>query len=443
MYEERETMRYLVIGSGGREHALAWALKNSGGDRAEIFAWPGNPGTAQLGENIVLSKGEDIVTAAKKRDISVAVIGPEDKLVEGLADAFEFVDISAVGCSEDASILESSKIFSKRLMHQNGIPTAVGWPCYDIESAVALVRGTDWGTKPLVIKADGLCGGKGVLLPKSADEAVANLKELMVDRKFGEAGKHLVLEARLSGPEVSVMAIVDVNGYYALLPTSGDHKRRFENDEGLNTGGMGAYAPSPYVDEKMLGVIRDRIIEPTIRAMNKEGIPFTGILYAGLMLTKEGPKVMEFNVRPGDPETQPQMLLVENLAELFQAYKDGDLKSVQPTIRPGYACCTVVVTKGYPGNMDGQKEHLITGIEDAEKAGAVVFHAGTKRTDKGVLVNSGGRVLGVTMHADTLEEAAILSGFCASKIRFGEYAAFRREIGKTAYEYIKSQQKRD
>jgi phosphoribosylamine--glycine ligase len=211
----------------------------------------------------------------------------------------------------------------------------------------------------------------------------------------------------------------------------------------LNTGGMGAYAPSPYVDEKLLGVIRDRIIEPTIRAMNKEGIPFTGILYAGLMLTKEGPKVMEFNVRPGDPETQPQMLLVENLAELFQAYKDGDLKSVQPTIRPGYACCTVVVTKGYPGNMDGQKEHLITGIEDAEKAGAVVFHAGTKRTDKGVLVNSGGRVLGVTMHADTLEEAAILSGFCASKIRFGEYAAFRREIGKTAYEYIKSQQKRD
>lgn len=438
-------MRFAIIGNGGREHSLAWKLHQEG---HEVFGHPENTGIARIGENI--PKDATLVAELRKRNIEMVLIGPEDNIIAGQGDAIhETTGIPVVACSQAAAALEGSKIFAQTIMDVYGIPTARGVPVLTPETAEFIINMAYRDGKDLVIKADGTCGGKGVLLPTSREEALGMAREMLEGKSVaGKAGRKMLLVERLEGPEVSIMVVVDEHGDYVILPPSGDHKRREEGDKGKNTGGMGAYAPSPYVDARMLGVIEDTIIQPTIRGMKDNGTLFKGLLYCGLMLTAQGPKVLEYNIRFGDPETQAQLALVENLGEVLIAYSKNDLKNVQLRTKPGHACCTVIATKGYPAGKvmeeEGQKGHPITGIEEAEAARAIVFHAGTDLDKDKRIINTGGRVLGVTYVADSLEEAARKASECSGFIRFGdtEFAAFRRDIGKTAIAYIAAQERR-
>ena len=420
-------MKILLVGGGGREHALAWKLKQSPLLK-ELYCAPGNPGMAELGNCIGL-KANDIprlLAFAKERRIDLTVVGPEDPLAQGIVDAFEKDGLKIFGPSRSAARLESSKAFAKQLLEKKNVPASNGAIFSDWETAVLFIRTHG---APVVVKADGLAAGKGAVVARTEQEGYAALEMMMKENALGEAGKTVVIEEFLEGEEASVLAFVDGEHVLPLLPAQ-DHKPVFDDDKGPNTGGMGAYAPTGAVKESHSQVILDKIFHPTLEGLRDEGVTYRGILYAGLMMTREGPRVIEYNCRFGDPEVQPLMMLLENdLLELLLATCEGRLDKIVLKWKPGASVCVVLASQGYPGAYEKGKE--ITGIAEAEKEGAVVFHAGTAETG-GKLCTAGGRVLGVTAQGETFTKALDKTYRAVGKVRF-EGAHFRKDIGLREY----------
>ena len=423
--------RILVAGTGGREHALAWKLAQSP-RVAQVLVAPGNGGTALAGGKIgnVPIAADDIamlVRLAKDENIELVVVGPEAPLAAGAVDAFRASGIRCFGPSQAAAQLESSKAFAKAFMQRHGIPTARYAVFTDFNAAIDHVHTIDY---PVVVKASGLAAGKGVLLPESLSETEAVLHQIMVEQAFGAAGDEVVIEERLAGQEASVLAFSDGRNL-AMMPAAQDHKRIFDGDLGPNTGGMGAYAPAPVITAGLLDEVRQTIMQPTLDGMRAEGTPYIGILYAGLMLTADGIKVLEFNCRFGDPETQVILpLLASDLLQVFDACLDGTLDQVDVRWHDGAAATVVAASEGYPGSYPKNRE--ITGLADAEALRDVaVFHAGTKLADDGRVLTNGGRVLAVTATGDDLAGALVRAYNGVEQIRF-QGMHYRRDIGAKA-----------
>lgn len=394
-------MKILVIGSGGREHALVWKLSQS--EKVEkIYCAPGNPGIGQIAENISIdiSELDKLAQFAKEKKIDLTFVGPEAPLIGGIVDLFQKNHLTIVGPNKKAAQIEGSKVFAKKLMLKYKIPSADFVVFEDYSLANNYLHSTKY---PLVIKADGQCFGKGVQVCKSYTKANKFLRLLMVDKIFGQSGSKVIIEECLVGQEVSFMLASDGKNFVSFLPSQ-DHKRVFDNDKGPNTGGMGAYTPMPFVDKKMMIRIEKEIVSPIIDALVKEGARYEGFLYPGLMLTKGGPKVLEFNCRLGDPETQPLMFMLKSdIIELFQAIIDKNLKDFKLQWSDGSAVCVVLTAKGYPGDFEKGKE--IFGLEKLLATKDVcAFHSGTKLVDE-KLVTNGGRVLGITARGKDLKSA--------------------------------------
>ena len=419
-------MNILVIGSGGREHALCWKLKQSP-SAGKIYCAPGNGGTAQDAENVDL-KVEDhqsVINFCKNRKIDLVVIGPEAPLAVGMSDNLENAGINVFGPSYAAARLESSKIFAKELMGKYNIPTASFRIFDDFKKAEEYIRSEG---APIVVKAYGLAAGKGVIVANTSEEAVKAAREMLVDKKFGSAGQKIIVEGCLIGEEASILVITDGENIIPLA-SSQDHKRASDGDTGPNTGGMGAYSPAPVITDKLFDEIMETAIKPTIEGLKKEGVEYKGVLYAGVMMTSEGPKVLEYNVRFGDPETQvilPRMK--SDLAELLMAAAKGDLSEKTIEWDEREYVCVVLAAGGYPGSYE--KGKTISGIEEAEKSGAIVFHAGTAERD-GKIVTSGGRVLGVVGRGEGIKEAIDATYDAVSKINF-DGVHYRKDIAKRA-----------
>jgi len=387
-------MKVLVIGQGGREHALVWKLAQSP-QVTQVFCAPGNAGTEIDGQNVDISATDAprLVKFAREEGVELTVVGPEAPLVAGVADAFREANLRVFGPSKAAAALEGSKIFCKEVMKQAGVPTGDFRTFYDPLTAIAYLE--EHGDKPLVVKADGLAAGKGVTVCSDAAQAIAAVREAMIERKFGEAGSKVVIEERLTGEEVSILALVDGRTIVPLDPAQ-DHKAAYDGDQGPNTGGMGAYSPAAFATPELMDEVIHKILIPTVHTMRKRGAEFRGVLYAGLMLTPQGPKVLEFNVRLGDPETQPVLMRLQtDLLDVLLAAADGRLRDLPPLKwDPRTAVCVVMASEGYPEGY--KKGRPIRGLSDAAKLEDVkVFHAGTAREGDQV-VNDGGRVLGVT-----------------------------------------------
>ncbi|MGC9599397.1 MAG: phosphoribosylamine--glycine ligase [Minisyncoccia bacterium] len=420
-------MNVFLIGSGGREHALAWKLAQSP-RLGKLFIAPGNGGTARLGENVAI-KADDIpalIAFAKKSVVDLVVVGPDDPLALGIVDQFQKEGFLIFGPTKAAAQIEASKAFAKQLMQDEYIPTAAFRIFTDYDEASRYLASQ---SVPIVVKASGLALGKGAIVCKTMDEARAALKNIMIDRAFGDAGDEVVIEEFLEGQEISIHAFSD-GVARAVMPTAQDHKPVGEGDTGPNTGGMGTIAPVPWVTDELQNQIAQTILDPTLRAMKKKGCTFSGCLYPGLKITPEGPKVLEFNARFGDPETQSLMrLLKTDLLEILEACASGKLNGVSIEWNSCYAACIVMASGGYPGVY--KKGFPITGIREAEKLeGVIVFHAGTKLADGG-LVTSGGRVLGVSALGPTLAEALRKAYVGAEKIKF-EGMYYRKDIGAKA-----------
>lgn len=417
-------MKVLVIGSGGREHALLWKLARSP-RVTSLHCAPGNAGTAGIATNhpVAATDLTGLVALAKSEKIDLTVVGPDDPLAAGIVDLFERERLRVFGPKASAARLEASKSFAKEFMVRHGIPTAGSATYSDPEAALAHCRKASY---PLVVKADGLALGKGVVIAQSRAEAEEAVRQSMIEKVFGDAGTVVVIEEFLTGPECSIHALVDGKGY-SLFPDAKDHKRALEGDRGLNTGGMGTISPSRVVDAAMRERIRTEILDPFVRGLEADHLPFSGMLFPGLMMTPDGPKVLEFNCRFGDPETQSLMRrLKSDLLDLIEATIDGKLFSVTPEWETRAAVCIVLASGGYPGPIE--KGKIITGIEAASSdPDVVVFHAGTAAKD-GKIVTNGGRVLGVTALGDTLEEARAKAYAAADKISF-EGKQLRRDIG--------------
>ena len=420
-------MRILIIGSGGREHALAWALARSA--RApELLIAPGNPGTAALGTNVPVEATdlEGLVRLAEEKDVDLTIVGPEQPLVAGVVDRFEAAGRLMVGPTAAAARLEGSKAFAKDFMQRYGIPTAAHRTftaeAYDEARAYLEAHGA-----PVVVKASGLAGGKGAFVCATMEEARAALDRVLRVGDFGAAGESVVIEELMEGEEVSVFALTD-GAHYVLLPPAQDHKALGEGGTGPNTGGMGAYAPAPLVTGTLLTKVCRRIVEPTLAGMEEEGVPYRGILYCGLMITKEGPKVVEYNCRLGDPEAQAVLpLLVSDPVDLFEQLARRTLKSTALHTDAGAAACVVLASAGYPASYETGK--AIEGVEAAgAMEGVTVFHAGTA-VQEGQLVTGGGRVLGVTARDGTLK-AALRAAYEAARAIDFEGKTFRRDIGQ-------------
>ena len=417
-------MRVLVIGSGGREHALVWKIKQS--PKVEkIFCAPGNAGTSEFADNIPIAADdiEGLLQFAMKKEIGLTVVGPEQPLVMGIVDRFEVKGLRIFGPSASAAELEGSKSFSKDIMQKYGLPTAEYKIFTSAESATKYIQAKNC---PLVVKADGLAAGKGVLLCRSSREALVAVDTIMRQRLFGEAGDQIVVEEFLEGQEISVLAFSD--GQTVLLMDSAqDHKAVYDGDIGPNTGGMGAYSPAPVFTELMRQKVRDKIMLPMVRAMQQEGRTYKGILYAGLMLTKTGPQILEFNARFGDPETQPLMVRMEtDIVPLFEACIDGTLGQCQVNWKNKSSVCVVMTAEGYPGTY--QKGEIISGLQNANSTPeVVVFHAGTKEKDGKVLTN-GGRVLGVTATGANTESAIQRAYDAVGKVNW-RGVHYRKDIG--------------
>ena len=423
--------RILVAGTGGREHALAWKLAQSP-RVAQVLVATGNGGTALAGGKIgnVPVAADDIamlVRLAKDENIELVVVGPEAPLAAGAVDAFRASGIRCFGPSQAAAQLESSKAFAKAFMQRHGIPTARYAVFTDFNAAIDHVHTIDY---PIVVKASGLAAGKGVLLPESLSETEAVLHQIMVEQAFGAAGDEVVIEERLAGQEASVLAFSDGRNL-AMMPAAQDHKRIFDGDLGPNTGGMGAYAPAPVITAELLDEVRQTVMQPTLDGMRAERTPYIGILYAGLMLTADGIKVLEFNCRFGDPETQVILpLLASDLLQVFDACLDGTLDQVDVRWHDGAAATVVAASEGYPGSYPKNRE--ITGLADAEALRDVaVFHAGTKLADDGRVLTNGGRVLAVTATGDDLAGALVRAYNGVEQIRF-QGMHYRRDIGAKA-----------
>jgi phosphoribosylamine---glycine ligase len=417
----------LVIGSGGREHALVWKIAQSP-LVDKIYAAPGNGGTAELATNLPIA-AEDIdglLAFATEQQIDLTVVGPEDPLAAGIVDHFQAAWMAIFGPTQAAAQLEASKAFAKQFMRDVGIATAAYATFTDFETAVAYVRQR---TGELVVKASGLAAGKGVILCDNAAQAEAALREMMLDQTFGPAGQKVVVEERLAGPELSLLAFSDGRTVLPMLPAR-DYKRVFDGDLGPNTGGMGAFAPPPDVDEALVAAITRTVLEPAVLGLAERGTPYVGVLYAGLMLTADGPKVLEFNCRFGDPETQVVLpMLTGDLVEIMWACIDGRLHPDLVQRRPG-ACATVVMAApGYPGSYP--KGLPISGLESAAALDEVlVFQAGTAVNEAGQLVTSGGRVLAVTGLGAGLETAVDRAYAGVTHIHF-EQAHYRTDIGRS------------
>ncbi|MFN9549172.1 MAG: phosphoribosylamine--glycine ligase [Pirellulaceae bacterium] len=414
-------MKVLIVGNGGREHALAWKISQSSRvDR--IYVAPGNAGTALEAENVAISSTDiaALIALAKKEKIGLTVVGPEAPLALGIVDAFQKEGLRIFGPSQTAAQLESSKVFCKNLLRQADIPTADFQVFRDADSALRDIKArypNERDRAPVVVKADGLASGKGVIVCSRRQDALDAIDRIARREEFGKAGRQMVIEERLEGPEASVLAITDGKTILTLPPCQ-DHKAAFDGDTGPNTGGMGAYCPTPIVDTELLESIEERILVPTIHTMKRNRKPFKGVLYAGLMLTSAGPKTLEFNVRLGDPECQPLLMrLQSDLMDILEATVDGCLDSIEdPVWDPRPALCVVVASEGYPGEYEKGKE--ITGLEAAGQVEDVkVFHAGT-RLDQGRVLTDGGRVLGVTALGATISAAKLQAYTAVQKVRW-------------------------
>ena len=417
-------MKVLVIGGGGREHAVCKKLSESK-DVTQILCAPGNAGIAQVARCIPEVKATDvegIVALAKNEKVDFVCVTPDDPLALGCVDRLEEEGIPAFGPTAYAAQMEASKIFSKNLMRKYGIPTAKCEIFTEMDKALAYL---DTQEAPIVVKADGLALGKGVVVAATIEEAKNAVIEMMEGGKFGKSGARVLIEECMVGREVTVLCFCD-GKTIRPMPASQDHKRVFDGDKGPNTGGMGAFAPSPLYTEEIAERTEKEILIPTLNAMNSEGFTFKGVLYVGLMLTKDGPKVVEYNARFGDPETQAVLPLLESdLFAIMRAVREGRLAETDIRWKKESAACIVLASGGYPEKYESGK--LISGLEDAEAAGATVYHAGTKKTDAGY-VTAGGRVLGVTALGDTLADAVHSAYAAAEKIHF-EGAHMRRDIG--------------
>ena len=416
----------LIIGSGGREHALGWKL-NQSPQVGKIYFAPGNPGTKKIGENIPIKVTDinKLLKFAKYKKIYLTVVGPETPLVLGISDLFKKNKLKIIGPSKKASQIESSKSFAKNLMKKYKIPTAeytVFEKFIDAENYLLKAQ------YPLVIKADGLCLGKGVSVCKNKKEANKFLKEIMVDKAFGNSANKIIIEECLYGQEVSFMVITDGKDFLSFLPSQ-DHKRLIENNQGPNTGGMGAYTPVPFVDKELFKEIEKKIVEPTIEALAKEGCLYQGILYPGLILTKNGPKVLEYNCRFGDPETQPLMMQMESdLLEIFELQINKKLKNNKIIFKKGFSVGVVLASNGYPGIY--KNGEVIYGLDKINDKNIEIFHAGTKKSDNKIVTN-GGRVLSVTAHGENLIETIekIYKVIGKNGVHFKDMQ-FRKDIGK-------------
>lgn len=420
-------MKVLVIGSGGREHALVWKLKQSP-KVDHIYCAPGNAGIGQLAECVTIQADDldGLLAFALKNEIDLTVVGPEVPLTMGIVDQFQEKGLKVFGPSGKAAEIEGSKTFAKDLMAKYQIPTAKYGAFTDAGEAKAFL---DQVGVPCVVKADGLAAGKGVLICESRADAETAIDDILVDNKFGSAGSRAVVEEFLTGQEVSMLAFTDGKTVVPMV-SSQDHKRIWDGDKGLNTGGMGAYSPAPVYTDEIHAMVVPQVLEATVKAMQTEGRPFAGILYAGLMLTADGPKVLEFNARFGDPETQAVLpRLKSDLVDIFLAIIAGRLDEVTVEWYEEAAVCVVLASGGYPERSEKGQE--ITGLQKAAETGAIVFHAGTKEAD-GKIVTNGGRVLGVSALGKDIAEAIANAYQGVEKINF-EHMQYRTDIGKKAF----------
>ena len=417
-------MKILVVGGGGREHAIVKKLAQSK-KNPKIYVAPGNAGTEENATNVAISvmDFDSLVNFAKKEKIDLTVVGMDDPLVGGIVDRFEAEGLRVFGPRKNAAVLEGSKAFSKDLMKKYGIPTAAYENFNDPQKAIKYLETANY---PIVLKADGLALGKGVLICKTFEEAKSGIEELMIDKSFGDAGNTIVIEEFLQGREVSVLSFVD-GTHYALMTSAQDHKRAKDGDEGLNTGGMGTFSPSPFYTEEVDRYCKEHIYQKTVDAMRAEGREFKGIIFYGLMLTKSGVKVLEYNARFGDPETQVVLPRMENdIIDVFEACIDGCLDKIDLKFEDNAAVCVVLASDGYP--LKYEKGKKITGLENFEgKTDIFVFHAGTKKVN-GDVVTNGGRVLGITAKAPTLKEARD-KAYEATKLVEFENKYMRNDIG--------------
>jgi phosphoribosylamine--glycine ligase len=424
-------MKILVIGKGGREHALVWKIAQS--PRVErVYCAPGNAGTAQDGVNLPIAANQydDLLKFVKKEGIGLTVVGPEDPLAAGIVDFFRAAGQRIFGPTRLAAELESSKVFAKRLMRHADVPTGEFRVCDHPDVARHYIETREY---PVVVKADGLAAGKGVIVCNTNEEALAAIDRIMVREEFGRAaGRQVVIEKRLEGEELSILALVSGRAIVPLEPTQ-DHKAAFDGDAGPNTGGMGAYCPAPLGTSELLADVESTMLVPTVHAMKRGRRPFRGVLYAGLMLTNQGPRVLEFNCRFGDPETQPLLMrLKTDLVDLLEAVADdrlGDFAEGRLEWDPRPAVCVVMASQGYPGPF--AKGKVIMGLAEAGQLPDVkVFHAGTK-IDSGVVVSDGGRVLNVTALGETLSQAKRKAYEAVGKLHF-QGAFWRKDIGDKA-----------
>lgn len=424
-------MKVLLLGSGGREHAMAWKLAQSK-NLTKLYTATGNPGTAEFGENVDISNSDidQLVAFAKDNKIELMVAGPEMPLAEGVVDAFEAAGIKAFGPCKAAAKLEADKAFAKQLMRSCSISTAEGQVFDRFSDAKIYIASRD---EAVVVKAAGLAAGKGVYVCDDPADGIIAAEKIMVDEIYGEAGKQIIVEDKLLGEEASILAFVDGRNIY-VMESSQDHKAVGEGDTGPNTGGMGAYSPAPVVTDKLMDHINREILVPIVDGMNRMGTPYKGVLYAGIMVTAAGPRVLEFNVRFGDPETQPILMrLKSDLLEVMLAVCDGKLDEVTLKWDPRPAVCVVMSSAGYPG--DYEKGKIITGIDKANAMDDVyVFQAGTKIQD-GKLVTNGGRVLGVTAVGADVPAAQKRAYEAVDRISF-EGAYCRRDIADKAVKYL-------
>lgn len=418
-------MKILVVGSGGREHAIVASIAKSK-RVSKIYCAPGNAGIAELAQcvDIGVMEFDKLVAFAREKEIDLTVVAPDDPLVAGAVDAFEAAGLRAFGPRANAAIIEGSKAFSKDLMKKYGIPTAAYETFDDAEAALAYLKKADF---PIVLKADGLALGKGVLICNTLEEAKAGVREIMLDKHFGDAGNKMVIEEFMTGREVSVLAFCD-GKTIKTMTSAQDHKRALDGDKGLNTGGMGTFSPSPFYTDEIADFCQREIYQKTIDAMEKEGRPFVGVLFTGLMMTEKGTKVLEFNARFGDPEAQVVLPRMKNdIIDVFEACIDGRLDTIDLEFEDNAAVCVVLASSGYP--VSYEKGFEIKGLDNfKDREGYYAFHAGTRLEDGKVLTN-GGRVIGITAKGDTLIEARANAYKAAEWVDF-ENKYMRHDIGK-------------
>ena len=415
-------MKILIIGGGGREHAIAWKL-NSENNVNKIYCAPGNAGISEVAEclNIDDSDIEELLQFAKKEKIDLTIVGPEIPLVNGIVDEFEKEGLRVFGPNKECSQLEGSKAFSKEFMIRHNIPTAKYKEYTNLDEAISEIDSFGY---PVVIKADGLAAGKGVVIPENREEAIITLKEMMSEKKFGSAGDKIVVEEFLKGIETSILAFVDNNTIVPMVSAK-DHKRIYNHEQGPNTGGMGTFSPSEIYTEELSKEVAEKVLNKTLEGFKEDGLDYKGILFIGLMITEDGAKVLEYNVRFGDPETQSVLFRLEtDLHEIMEAILENRLKDIDINYKKEEAVCVILTSGGYPESYE--KGKVISGLENLDKD-IVVFHSGTKMLDNN-LVTNGGRVLGITAKASSVEDAAKKVYENIKRINF-EGMHYRNDIG--------------